>query len=376
MPGIYIHIPFCKRACSYCNFHFSTSIQQKDALLDALYSEISLRQNYLVDNNISTIYFGGGTPSLLSADEIHRFFEQLSKYYQILPDAEVTLEANPDDLTPDYLRQLRQTPINRLSIGIQSFSDADLKFMNRSHNAQQAAYCLAQAQDMGFYNLNADLIYGSPTTSHEQWRSNLHTIFEYKLPHLSAYCLTVEPKTALYHAIQTGKQPNIEDTHAATQFDMLCQLATDEGFEHYEISNFCRPPHYALHNSNYWRSTSYIGFGPSAHSFDGQSRQWNVANNSTYIKGLQSGTLPAEREELTENDKYNEYLMTSLRTIWGCNTEKIRHEIGAYYYDYLLKNITPLLQSEVLHYEPPYLYITSKGKFIADRIIADLFCLN
>ena len=326
MPGIYIHIPFCKQACHYCDFHFSVSLQKKDAFIRALLEEIRLQKNYLISTDskpspVSTIYFGGGTPSILSAQEIKNILDEIKKNYPVKEDAEITLEANPDDLTKEKLKSLKDTGINRLSIGIQSFSDADLKFMNRVHDSKMALDSIKAAQDTGFSNLTIDCIYGTPTLSDEQWIHNLKTALELGIPHLSCYSLTVEPRTALAQFIKTGKVPPVEEAKAASQFELLMQFADDNNYEQYEISNFAKNKMYSLHNSNYWKNENYLGLGPSAHSYNGTSRQWNVASNSAYIESLHQHKIPFEKEELTITQQYNEYILTSLRTIWGCDLQ-------------------------------------------------------
>ncbi len=373
MAGIYLHIPFCKQACHYCNFHFSTSLKSKDTLLERLKQEISLQKNYLENAPIETVYFGGGTPSLLSADEINQIFDVLNQYHTISSDAEVTLEANPDDLSEAKLRSFRQTPVNRLSIGIQSFSEADLRFMNRAHHADEAKNCVQLAQSLGFQNLTVDLIYGSPTTSDAQWLENLETVVGFDIPHLSCYCLTVEPDTALGRFVEKGKVAPISDVHGAKQFEVLMSFLKEKGYEHYEISNFAKPNQYAKHNSNYWAGVPYLGLGPSAHSFNGTSRQWNVANNASYIKKMEQNLVPFEIEYLTIAQRYNEYVMTSLRTMWGCDLEKIK-TFGMDFYDYFLENSHLFLEEGLMLKKNNDCFILSdQARFRADGIAAELF---
>lgn len=372
MAGIYLHIPFCKQACHYCNFHFSTSLKYKTEMVEAILMEIDLQKAYLNGATIQTIYFGGGTPSLLSAQEINQIFDKINSTFSIAPEAEITLEANPDDLTLEKLEAFQQTPINRLSIGIQSFSEADLKYMNRAHNAQEASACLENALSMGFENLTIDLIYGTPTTSHAQWEHNLEMIFKHKIPHISCYCLTVEPNTALAHFVKNGKAKPVDEEHAAIQFETLINAMEAEGYEHYEISNFAKPGLYSKHNSNYWKGVKYLGLGPSAHSFNGESRQWNVANNAHYIKGVAARTLNFEKEILSTAQQYNEYIMTSMRTIWGCDLRKIKNW-GADFENYFLKNVNPFLENETVLKEDHHFYLSKKGKLLADNIAMSLF---
>jgi oxygen-independent coproporphyrinogen-3 oxidase len=374
MAGIYIHIPFCKQRCTYCNFHFSTSLSLKEDLLNALHKEIALQKTFLQEHTVETIYFGGGTPSLLSADEINRLFDSIQKNFSITTLREFTLEANPDDLTPSYLQSLQQTPVNRLSIGVQSFQEEDLQFMHRAHTASQADYAVKAAQDKGFENLTLDLIYGSPHLSNELWKANLAKINELAIPHFSAYALTVEEGTLLSHRIRSKKTPPLDQEKAATQFEILMECAAAMGYEHYEISNLAKKDCYALHNTNYWKGIPYLGIGPSAHSFIGATRQWNIANNALYIKSLLiENTLPFEAETLTLTDRFNEYLMTSLRTQWGCSLQKIVTDFGEDYHASLLKKILPLQQREEIVLKDNFLYLSTKGKLFADKIAATLF---
>ena len=373
MSGIYIHIPFCKQACHYCNFHFSTSLKYKNELIAALLQEIELRKGYLPTQKIETVYFGGGTPSLLSADEIQQIFEQLNRFYHIEADAEITLEANPDDLLPAKIQALKQTPVNRFSIGVQSFDGEDLAFMNRAHNAAQAENCIRLTQEAGFENLTIDLIYGAPTTSHQKWQRNLQKAIDFDVPHISAYCLTVEPKTALAHFVAIGKASKVDEEQAAQQFEVLVETLTQAGFRHYEISNFGKPNWESKHNSSYWKGKPYLGLGPAAHSFDGQfTRQWNVAHNQQYIKAIAAGTVPKEVEVLTASERFNEYIMTSLRTIWGCDLKKVKQEFGAALCGHLLKEIRLFVKQGLLQQKGDFLVLTNQGKFLADGIISEL----
>lgn len=413
MPGIYIHIPFCKQACHYCDFHFSTSLKNKEAFLSALKKEISFQKDYFslinqqekkpsdYPSRLSTVYFGGGTPSLLSQKEILEIFEELNRYFSIDEKAEVTLEANPDDLTREKIAEIKSTPVNRLSIGIQSFSDTDLNLLNRAHNPAQAVESVKSAQDAGFENITIDLIYGIPTLSNEQWKKNLEIAFSLNVPHISAYSLTVEPKTALASFIKKGKIENIDDDRALQQFEMLISEMEKNNFIHYEISNFCKrisvPPEKeeipgalnspakkvlpyekdlgwaSKHNSSYWRDQHYLGLGPSAHSYNGSSRQWNAANNTLYIKSLEKNELNFEREILTGKDKYNEYILTSLRTIWGCDLDLVKTGFGEKIAGHLLKNAQPYILQNRLNKNDTVLTLTQSGKFIADKIARDLF---
>lgn len=372
MAGLYLHIPFCRKACNYCNFYFSTSLKQKDLLLEALLVELRLRKPYLQGQTLQSVYFGGGTPSLLSAEELNRIWEEIAAHYTLETDLEITLEANPDDLTAEYLQTLRQTPVNRLSIGIQSFFEEDLQWMNRAHDQEQARRCIPLAQDFGFSQLSVDLIYGGPSLSMAHWAENLARVFGHEVPHFSAYALTVEPRTALAHAVEKGKMPAPSDQHTAEQFEYLLSVLPQAGYEQYEISNFCRPPHYARHNSSYWLGAHYLGLGPSAHSFNGVSRSWNVANNAQYIRALQAGELPLETELLSPVDQFNEYLMTALRTRWGLSLQRLQGLCPGSFalWEQRLKQqvergLVQVLGDQVL--------LTEAGKLLADHILVELF---
>lgn len=375
MAGIYIHIPFCKQACHYCDFHFSTSVKNKTQLLEALVQEIQMRHTDWQDEPIETIYFGGGTPSVLTVDELHHLLDAVYANFQVIAAPEITLEANPDDLSPEYLLALSQTRINRLSIGIQSFFDADLQLMNRAHNAEQAKQSLALATQY-FDNITLDLIYGMPNMTNDQWLQNIETALSYGIPHISCYALTVEPKTALHSYIQKGQMPPLDEALAAEHFKLLVELLEANGFVHYEFSNFGKPNYFSQNNSSYWLGKKYLGIGPSAHSFDGQSRSWNVSNNAKYIKAIQSQELHSETEILSLTDRYNEYIMTGLRTIWGVSLDKVEKEYGVNYINYLNKQIQSHVQNGLLKIEDGILTTTAQGKFLGDGIAADLFLID
>jgi oxygen-independent coproporphyrinogen III oxidase len=373
MAGIYLHIPFCKQACNYCNFHFSTSLRSKNALINGILKEIELQKDYLQGAELSSIYFGGGTPSLLDVEELQAIFAQINRFFQVSKDAEITLEANPDDLTISKLSDFKEkTPLNRLSIGIQSFSNEDLQWMNRAHNADEANQCVENAQKVGFENLTVDLIYGTPTTSDAQWEENIQRVLGYNIPHVSCYCLTVEDKTSLAKQVKNGLKSPVDEEKAARQFDYLVKTLGENGFEHYEISNFAKPNRYARHNTNYWKSIPYLGIGPSAHSFNGNERQWNIANNAQYIKALAEENVPSEIEQLTNRDKYNEYVMTSLRTMWGCDLVKIA-AIGQDFLAHFLLEIKKHIESGMVFKKGENYVLTEKGKFFADGISGELF---
>lgn len=382
MSGIYIHIPFCKQACHYCDFHFSTSMKKAAEMVLALAKEIVMRKNELLDcarsdkdELVETIYFGGGTPSRLQITELRLLIDAIYEHYKVVENPEITLEANPDDLSEEYLIALKQIGINRLSIGIQSFFEEDLQMMNRAHNSVEAKKCLELATQY-FDNISLDLIYGIPGMSNEKWKQNIETALRFNIPHISSYALTVEPKTALNKLIQTGKIAEPKDEVASEHFMILVETLEQNGFVHYELSNFGKPDFFSKNNSAYWLGKKYIGIGPSAHSYDGISRSWNVANNSMYIKAIQENKLPNETEKLSVEDRYNEYIMTGLRTIWGVSLDRIQNEFGQDYLGYLLKQSQKFLNDDLLFIENNILKPTLKGKFLTDGIASDLFYLN
>jgi oxygen-independent coproporphyrinogen-3 oxidase len=372
--GIYLHIPFCKQACVYCNFHFSTSLKHKDDLVQAMLREIEMQREYLAGASVETIYFGGGTPSLLSAGEINILFDAILKYYPASNLQECTLEANPDDLDKQYLKALRSTPINRLSIGVQSFREQDLLYMKRAHNAQQAEYAIKAAQDAGFTNLGIDLIYGTPGLTDTAWKQNLARVAEMAVPHFSAYALTVETGTALQHSILKKKTDPVDPDQAAGQFELLMQQAPVMGYNHYEISNLALPGKHAIHNTNYWRGLPYLGIGPSAHSFNGTSRRWNIPNNALYTQDiLQGHKLNYEEETLTPTMRLNEYIMTSLRTYRGCDLNKITREWDGAYATLVEKSSHRFQEKKWVRQEDKKLVLTNEGKLFADKIAAEMF---
>lgn len=375
MAGIYIHIPFCKQACHYCDFHFSTSLKNKDALVNALVKELELRKVELNNQVVETIYFGGGTPSLLTVDELQFLISEVYQHYNVSKNPEITLEANPDDLSENHIIKLSKTAINRLSIGIQSFFEHDLKLMNRAHNSEEAKTCLSVATQY-FDNISIDLIYGIPGLSNENWKKNIETTLSFNVPHISSYALTVEPKTALDTFIKKGVIKNLDDDVAQEQFHILMETLEASGFVHYELSNFGKPNYFSKNNSAYWQGKSYLGIGPSAHSFNGEQRSWNVRNNSKYIKSLEQNILPIETEILSITDKYNEYIMTGLRTIWGVSLEKVENDFGLYYKKYLLQQSQKHINEHLLFVDNDTLLVTKKGKFLSDGIASDLFKLN
>ena len=401
MAGIYLHIPFCKQACFYCDFHFSTSLKKKDTLVSCLIKELEIRKEELQNETIETIYFGGGTPSLLSIYEIQSIIDAINANYKVVENLEITLEANPDDLVSvraqsrTIFEDYKKAGINRLSIGIQSFFEEDLKLMNRAHNAKEAKSCLSAAIG-SFDNITVDLIYGIQNMSIEKWKQNLQIVFDFGINHISSYALTVEPNTALDSFIKNGKYPPLDEALAKQHFEILVKETQKHGFVHYEISNFGKPNYFSKHNTSYWQGKKYIGIGPSAHSFSKTHRSWNVANNTKYIKSILENKLPNETEELSKNDQFNEAVMTGLRTIWGVSLAEIEAEFGSDYKNQLLASAEKFIQQdllviaretkqsfndkEIISSIPPrndieFLKTTKKGKFLADGLASELFII-
>lgn len=373
---IYIHIPFCKQKCSYCNFHFSTSLQFKDEMIAAMKKEIFLRKDELETKSLHSLYFGGGTPSILSGDEINSLIDEVLKHFSFDKDIEITLEANPDDLDKNFLKQLANSPVNRLSIGTQSFFDEDLRLMNRAHNAGEAEGSIKRAQDFGFENLSIDLIYGSPTSNLEIWKENLKKTIALEVPHISSYALTVEPKTALNDWILKGKVAHIKEEEQNIEFYYLSDFLKDNGFDHYEVSNFAKPGFYSRHNSAYWKYKEYLGIGPSAHSYNGfDVRSWNVANNQQYIKKLNSSSLAKEEEVLSPDDQFNEMIMIGLRTIWGVDIESMNSKFSESMMEKFQNGIKSKVEDGILIIENNHLKIPEKHWFMADGIASDLFLI-
>lgn len=399
MAGIYIHIPFCKQACHYCDFHFSTSTKKKNELLAAICSEIELRKSE-ISVPIKTIYFGGGTPSLLNKEEIDLLIGEVYKNFEVEENIEVTLEANPDDLTKGNLYQLSKTKVNRLSIGVQSFFEEDLTLMNRAHNALEAKQCLTMATQY-FDNISVDLIYGIPGLDDNRWEESLDTIIAFGIPHVSCYALTVEPKTVLKKLIKNGEIAPVSEINSHRQYLILLDKMKKEGYVNYEFSNFGKQGYFSENNTAYWQGKSYLGLGPSAHSFDGNIRSWNISNNIQYINQIQIGKLPIKRETLSKTDRYNEYLMTGLRTMSGVSLNKVKNNFGIKYLDYLLeqtkipindglleivlaKVVKPSISSrssssskkEEFFSNDSVLIISEKGKFLSDGIASNLFMVE
>lgn len=373
MAGIYIHIPFCKRKCHYCNFYSLANQKNKAEFHQALLKEIALQKDYLQAEKIETIYFGGGTPSLLSAKEIDEIINQIHKYFKLDSRAEIDLEANPDDINSEILSDYRKLGINRLSIGTQSFDNEILKKLNRIHTAQQAIEAVHLAQAQGFDNISIDLIYGIPGLSNKLWEESIAQAISMQIPHLSAYHLTVEPKTALDILIKKNKYPKPIDEEGVNHALILMEAMQKQGYEHYEISNFALPGQYSVHNTNYWRQKPYLGLGPSAHSFDLKSRQWNIASTNKYIEALDSGKLDFERETITPTDQYNEFVMLALRTQWGVNKNELESKFGSQRLMYFENQIQKYILQEKVIYQDSVYRLSNQGKLFADGIAGDLF---
>ena len=375
MAGIYIHIPFCKQACHYCDFHFSTSLKYKNDMVSALCQEIEMRKNEIANETIETIYFGGGTPSILEINEIEKIIQTVYQNFTVSQNPEITLEANPDDLTTEKIIALSKTPINRLSIGMQSIFEEDLKMMNRAHNANESKHCL-ETTSQYFNNISVDLIYGIPNMTLKQWETTIDYIINLNIPHISCYALTVEPKTALEKLIKIGKIPQTDDAQAHEHFLFLIDKLTAAGYQHYEMSNFSKPTYHSKNNSAYWLGKKYLGIGPSAHSYDGENRSWNISNNIIYLKKIENNELAYELEHLSQNDRYNEYIMTGLRTIWGVDIEKIKTIFGDNYAEYLLQQANPYIINKQLSINNHIITTTREGKFFSDGISANLFKID
>lgn len=373
MASIYIHIPYCKQKCTYCNFHFRTAQNDKIEMLKSIKKEIELRKFYLNGATISSIYFGGGTPSILNKEEIESIIQTIYHHFTIDINAEITLECNPDDLDKKMLTDLKEIGINRLSIGIQSFDDDDLKFMNRSHNAKEALECIHLAKEAEFNNITIDLIYGLPNQSNEKWKQNLKQMLDLNIQHFSAYALTVEPKTVLKHLIDKQKVIPLDNKITVEHFNTLAQIATENDFIHYEISNFGKQGFFSNHNTAYWKNQHYLGVGPSAHSFNGTSRQWNLASNKQYIEMVNANNAYFEIEQLSNTQQYNEYIFTALRTMWGVELDYIKTQFGATAHQYFEKQVSNWVnQGKIKQLENNYT-LTSRGKLYADAISSDLF---
>lgn len=373
MAGIYIHIPFCRQKCHYCNFYSIASLKYKQQVLHAIISELFLRKDYLGNETVETIYFGGGTPSLLLVQEVKNILEKIYSSHKIAENPEITIEANPDDLSEKWVKNVGTTCINRFSVGVQSFFDEDLKYLHRVHNARQAEDSLKLLIDKGFENISIDLIFGIPGLTVERWKKNLDKALILNIPHISAYALTVEPKTALENFIRKNKITAPDEKQSVDQFIKTMEWSRKNEYLHYEISNYCKKGFISKHNSNYWKGEKYLGAGPSAHSFNGVSRQWNVAGIDKYIEAINNNIIPCEKETLTVSEKYNEFIMTRLRTMWGIDLVELKDKFGKKYFDLCLSNSRKNITEGMMRKENKKLLLTDKGKIFADRIASDLF---
>ena len=373
MSGIYLHIPFCKSKCAYCNFFSLVTEKKIDDYVSALKNEIVDRKSYLGDEVVKTIYFGGGTPSLLPIKYVDEILDLLHKNYNIISNPEITLEINPDTIDKDKMYALKHLGVNRMSVGIQSFNDDDLRYLGRRHDSRHALQVLEDLNCVGFDKITLDLIYGMPTLTEEKWNHNLDVFFSTGISHLSAYALTVEPKTILGQKIEKGELQSVSEEDTIRHYNILVERTKENGFEHYEISNFAKEGCRSQHNSIYWKDVKYLGIGPSAHSYDGNSRQWNVSNLTKYIQLLESSGEYYEKEILTLDDKFNEYVMTSLRTSWGCDTEKIERDYGKAYADHFLRNVKRYLGTGEMLKDLSTYKLTDEGMLFADGIAAELF---
>jgi len=376
MAGIYIHIPFCRKRCHYCDFFKSTDFSQKARLLAGLKKELESRASEMASDKINTIYLGGGTPSVLLIDELKDLINTIHQNYQVSPEAEVTMEANPDDLSQAKLSAIRQIGFNRLSMGIQSFIESDLKLMNRRHGVMQAIQSVKWAKKAGFSNISIDLIYGLPNQNLEEWERNVRIAVELDVQHISAYNLTYHEGTVFYEQLKKGILNELPDELSLQQFELLIRILKEAGFEHYEISNFCKPGLYSQHNSSYWKSRKYLGIGPSAHSYDLQSRSWNVSSISKYLHGLENDEPYSETEILTEQDRYNDYIITGIRTIWGVSEDFVQSEFSSKYFAHFQKSREKYLQSGHLSCTSGKVSLSTEGLFISDQITTDFMVVE
>ncbi|MCR4766171.1 MAG: radical SAM family heme chaperone HemW [Bacteroidaceae bacterium] len=372
MAGIYIHVPFCKTRCAYCDFYSTTLAELKPRYIEAICQELTMRHNYLHNAHIGSLYFGGGTPSQLKSTDFRKIFNCIHKTYSLNDCQEITLEANPDDLTEDYLRQLSSLPFNRISIGIQTFHDPTLRLLNRRHTAKEAIEAVHRCQQYGFQNISIDLIYGLPGETPAQWADDLHTAFTLGVQHISAYHLTYEQGTLLWRMLQRKEIEEVTEDTSVAMFRILCEEMRQAGFEHYEISNFAQPGYRSKHNSAYWHEVPYLGCGPGAHSFDGNAREWNVSSLQKYIEALENGHRNFEQETLDTDNRYNELIMTRLRTCEGFSLTELRQRFGKSYYDYCLLLAQPYIKQGLLEQKEDTLKLTQKGIFVSDDIISDL----
>lgn len=372
MAGLYIHIPFCAKRCLYCDFFSNTEMKYKKPYINAIIREMELRHDYINGEPLETIYFGGGTPSQLQPSDFKRIFDAIGQLFDINSCKEITLEANPDDMTPQYIKELRTLPFNRISMGVQSFKEEDLRFLNRRHTKEQALRAVELCKENGLHNISIDLIYGLPGQTLGEWESNLEKVIHLDIPHISAYHLIYEEGTALYKLMQAGKVQQADEELSVSLFSTLIDKLTEAGYQHYEISNFARPSYFSMHNSSYWTGKKYLGLGPSAHSFNGMEREWNISSLPLYLKGISDGKPEIEKEELDKRTRYNDFIITGLRTMWGIKTDDIRHLFGDKMLDYCLKQAKPYQEQGLLEQKDNILTLSRKGIFISDGIMSDL----
>lgn len=372
MAGLYIHVPFCVKRCLYCDFYSNTEMKYKDSFVSAIIREMELRREYLGDESLETIYFGGGTPSQLQAEDFDKIFNAIHRLFDTTNCTEITLEANPDDITPEYMSALRALPFNRISMGVQSFNPEDLRFLNRRHDREQAIRAVNLCKEKGITNISIDLIYGLPGQTRQAWEANLDEAIRLDIPHLSAYHLIYEEGTALYKLLEAGKVSPVEEDISVTLFSTLIDKLTAAGYLHYEISNFARPGHFSRHNSSYWTGKKYLGLGPSAHSYNGTEREWNKSSLSLYLKGIATGIPDIETETLNLHTRYNDYIITGLRTMWGVNLNDIQTIFGKELYDYCLSQAASPIKQGTLIQSGHTLTLSKTGIFISDSIMSDL----
>lgn len=376
MAGLYIHVPFCQKRCLYCDFYSNTDMGYQEAYLSALIREMELRKNYLEGETLETIYFGGGTPSQLSVENLNQIFEAIYRHFPVNQDMEITLEANPDDMTPAYVAALRSLPVNRISMGVQSFDAADLKFLNRRHDREEALRAVRLCQEHNLYNISIDLIYGLPGQTPEKWQKNLDEVLRLDIPHISAYHLIYEEGTALWKLREQHRMEEADEELSVSLFTLLIHKLKEKGYQHYEISNFCLPGMYSRHNSSYWTGKKYLGCGPSAHSYNGVSRQWNISSLDEYITNINEGEPYSEIEELNLYTRYNDFVITTIRTMWGMNLDMLKKTFGSKLYDYCLRMAYPHLQQGTLEQSEGVLKLTEKGIFISDGIMSDMLWVD
>ncbi len=373
MSGIYFHIPFCKQLCNYCGFHKSISLSAKNEMLNCLKKELEQRNNYLKNRNLSTIYFGGGTPSVYRPQQIQELIDEASGYFSFARDIEITMEANPDDLTPEYLEDLQKTAVNRLSMGIQSLHTDDLKLMNRRHSGTEAVTAVKNAQKYGFDNISVDLIYGVPGLTMQKWKENLNRVFSLNIQHISAYHLMIEQGTVFAQRAARGKLREVKEELSVQQFKLLIEKAKENGFEHYEISNFCKKGMFSKHNTAYWQQKTYLGIGPSAHSYNLNEREWNISNNKKYMKAIAGGGCCSEKEQLSITDRFNDLVLTALRTAFGLNLKQVKLEFGEKIYNHCQKTAAKHIENKNIRKEDDTIILTDKGVFVSNDVMSDFF---